>query len=256
MLPKRRARLIGNTVASGALLAFATLLVTAVRNSAAFAGSVYLPLSRAVSGWLGFLFSFSSYAVAETLLVTASAVLVFCLARSVVRSVRERTAWPLLLCFTGLILCAAWVYFLFMLFWGGCYYAPKLEARLDMEPGQPTETMLVGAAESYLDDVLLYAGQVPRDGSGSVTEGGFDSLASEAVHCIRSLQLRYPDLFGGGIVTHPKRAVSYPFLGMLGIAGIYCPWTGESVVNTISTAPFLPSTMCHELAHRLGSAPG
>jgi hypothetical protein len=42
---------------------------------------------------------------------------------------------------------------------------------------------------------------------------------------------------------------------MLGIAGVYIPFTGEAIVSTINTDPFLPSVMTHELAHRLGFAP-
>ncbi|MDR0325242.1 MAG: DUF3810 domain-containing protein [Oscillospiraceae bacterium] len=255
MLPKRRVHLILSVTLSAALLIAAVLLTAAVRHSGAFAQSVYLPFSRAVSGLLGTLFSFSSYTVAEALLVTAAAALAGCLIRSVVHTVRERSAMPLLLWLSGVVLSASGIYFLFILLWGGTYHAPKLESRLGLRTGPQEEEMLFQTASRHLEDVLLYAELVPRNADGEAGAGGFSALAPESARAMKSLMARYPELFGKAAVSPPKRAFSYPVLGMLGISGIYVPFTGEAVVNTISTDPFLPSVMCHELAHRLGFAP-
>ena len=255
MLPKRRTRLIRAAIVSVILTVLAILLTSVVRQNASFAQTMYLPFSRAVSGLLGMLFSFSSYAVAETLLVMAVAALMFTLVRAAVRSLRERAAYPLLLWGSGIVLCAAWTYFVFILLWGGAYYAPKLESRLGLQTGPQEEEILYKTAMRHLEDVLLYADMVPRDADGIADAGGVGVLAPEAAQAVKSLTERYPGLFGKVAVSAPKRAVSYPLLGMLGISGIYSPFTGEAVVNTISTDPFLPSVMCHELAHRLGFAP-
>jgi hypothetical protein len=226
-----------------------------VQRFPAFTRHIYIPFSRTISGWLGFLFSFSSYAVAESLLVMIAAALVFLLIRSLVRSVRERSAAPLLLWLSGFTLAAVCVYFLFTLLWGGTYYAEKLETRLGLQTGPQEEEILFRTALRHQEDVIRYAGSVPRDGSGAADAGGFDVLAPEAARSVRALMERVPDLFGTAVVSPPKRTVSYPVLGVLGISGIYSPFTGEAIVNTISTDPFLPSVMCHELAHRLGFAP-
>ena len=252
---RKRTRLIRAAAGSAALLASAFLLPAIIRRSASFAQSVYAPFSRVVSGLLGTLFSFSSYAAAEALLVMAASAAVFFLVRAAVRSARDRSGWPLLLCVSDAVLLAAGVYFLFILLWGGAYYAPKLESRLGLQTGPQDEEILFQTAARLLEDVLLYAELVPRDGSGAVSAGGFDALAPEAARSVKALAGRYPGLFGKAAVPPPKRAFSYPVLGMLGISGIYVPFTGEAVVNTVNTDPFLPSVMCHEMAHRLGFAP-
>jgi len=255
MLPTRRGHLLRNTAATILLPVLAILLTAAVRSSEAFALHVYLPFSRRAAGLLGFLFSFSTYAVAEILLVMAAAAGLFFLVRSIVRAARERSGWPLLMWLSSFFLAVASVYFLFILLWGGCYHIPKLEKRLELHTVPQDESILVAAAMRHLEDVLVYSSLVPRDATGAVSAGGFDALAPEAANSVKALMAKAPDLFGSAIVTPPKRAASYKLLGMLGIGGIYVPFTGESVVNTVSTDPFLPSTMCHELAHRLGFAP-
>jgi len=63
-----------------------------------------------------------------------------------------------------------------------------------------------------------------------------------------------PSLLGRAAAPPPKRALFYPIMGMLGISGIYSPFTGEAIVSTIGTDPFQPSVMTHEMAHRLGFA--
>jgi hypothetical protein len=238
MLPKRRSRLLINAALTVFLPLSAFFLTVAVRRSSGFAENIYLPFSRAVSGFLGWLFSFSAYAIAEVLLITLAAATLFFLIRSAVRSVRGRTAWPLLIWLSNALLCAAFGYFLFITLWGGNYYAPKLPARLGLQTGPQTEEILYRTAERHLEDVILYARTIPRDASGAADAGGFYTLAPEAVRSTRALTARYPGQLGGAIVSPPKRALFYPVFGMLGIAGVYTPFTGEATVA----------------AHRLGIA--
>jgi hypothetical protein len=235
-------------------LASTFLLITALRGSAEFARDVYLPFSRTVSGWLGALFSFSPYAAAEPFAVLAVACALFCAVRGVVRSVRERTGWPLLILLFRAAAFSAGAVFLFVLLWGGSYHAPKLEVRLGLHTGPADEEILYLTAARHLQDVARYAAIIPRNENGEADAGGFDALAPEAVRAVKLLMERDPELFGSAAVTKPKRVLSYTVLSMLGISGIYFPFTGEAIVNSISTDPFLPSVMAHEMAHRLGFA--
>jgi hypothetical protein len=255
MLPRRRSFLLGSAVLSAALLTCTFLLWTAVQRYPLFTLNVYLPFSRAVSGILGWLFSFSAYAVAEALVALIAATAVFLTIRSAVRSVRERSAVPLLLWLSGAVLCAVSVLFLFMLLWGGTYHSPKLETRLGLDPGPQEEVLLFLTADRHLDDVIKYAGMMTRTPSGAVDAGGFETLAPEAARASKALAERIPELMGRAVITPPKRMAAAPLFGYLGISGIYSPLTGESIVNTTNTDPFLPSVMTHELAHRLGFAP-
>jgi hypothetical protein len=255
MLPTRRNYLLRNAALTAGFLIFTLSLTAAVQRSAAFSLNVYLPFSRAVSGALGFLFSFTSYSVAEVLALPAAALILFCLIRSIVRAVRERAIWPLLRWFSGMAAYSAGVIFLFTLLWGGAYHAPKLEARLGLVTGPAEEEILFLTAERHLEDVLRYAAMVPRNRHGAADAGDFNALTPYAVRAVKSLMESNPAFFGNAPVAPPKRALSYPILGMLGISGIYVPFTGEAVVNPISTDAFIPAVMTHELAHRLGFAP-
>jgi hypothetical protein len=211
-----------------------------------------------VSGILGFLFSFVPSPVAEMLIVPAIAAVLFCLVRAALRSVRERTAWPLLLWVSGAAAYTAGIIFGFILLWGGNYFAPELETRLGIGTVQVSEELLYKTAERHLEDALRYSALLTRDESGTAYGGGFDAMASGAVRAMTALGESYPDLLGMEFAymrTSPRQARMYSTLGKLGIAGIYIPFTGEAVVNPISTDPFLPAVMAHEMAHRLGFAP-
>jgi hypothetical protein len=254
MVPTRRDAFIRRLTVSATLLTLTFLLLTTVRDIPVFTQNVYLPFSRTVSGWLGVLFSFTTYAAAEVLLVMAAAAAVFCLFRSIIRSVRERTVWPLAIWGAGAVQVAVGTVFIFILLWGGTYYSEKLETRLDLTAGQKNEEILYETALRHLEDVIRYTALVPRNESGEVDAGGFDALAPEAARAMRSLMDANPGVFGKAVVAPPKRFLFTPIYGMLGISGIYSPFTGEAIVNTVNTDPFLPSVMTHELAHRLGFA--
>jgi hypothetical protein len=254
MLSARQELLLKNAAIACAFLLLTALLLFLTGRSAPFALNLYLPFSRAVSGFLGVVFSFTRSAVAEILLVLAAAGVLFCFIRMAARSVRERVLWRLWLWFARALAYAMGAVFLFNLLWGGNYYAPKLESRMGIQTVPADEELLYLTAKRHLDDVVRYAAVVPRNADGAVDAGGFDVLAAEAVSAVEALMGREPELFGRAMLTKPKRAMAYPVLGALGISGIYVPFTGEAVVNPISTEPFLPAVMAHELAHRLGFA--
>lgn len=255
MLPKRRHRILRNLLSASAFIIFGAILIAVVRWNESFAERIYVPFSRMVSGWLGAVWSYTVWSVAEMLLILFVTALLLTLLRAIVHSIREKTGWLLLIWCTGTVSAAACLYFLFILLWGGCYHAPKLEYRLSLYTEPQPEEILLETARWHLSQVLAYTDAVPRDAEGAVDAGGFEALASEAVLSMRALSDALPGLFSGGIISTPKRAVAYPVLARLGISGIYVPFTGECIVNTVSTDPFLPSTMCHELAHRLSFAP-
>jgi hypothetical protein len=232
----------------------AVLLTVVVRGSPVFTEKLYLPFSRIVSGWLGVLFSFSSYAAAEALCVIAVIAFTALLVRSVIRSAREKTAWPAVIWVSGVILFISLIFFLFALLWGGTYYKERLEVKLGLQIEQVDEEILYRTALMHLGDVIRYAALVPRGAEGEADAGGFEALAPEAARALKSLMLENPDVFGKAPVTPPKRSAFYPVMSMFGVAGIYSPFTGEAIVNTVGTDPFMPSVMAHELAHRLGFA--
>ncbi|MDR1669258.1 MAG: DUF3810 domain-containing protein [Oscillospiraceae bacterium] len=256
MFLKRRVlrHILHSGIAIIAIAMVTAALITAVRVSEGFALRVYTPFSRTVSGWIGFLFSFTSFSAAEFILYTLTAALLLYFLLSLSASIRAHGGWPLLRWGFDLLLAAVIFVALFFALWGCNYFVPKLETRFPFRTGPQPEEVLFETAQWHLDQASLFAGQINRDETGAPDEGGFEALAPKAAEAVNALAARFPRLVKGA-VSPPKRVVAYEALGYLGISGVYVPFTGECHVNTVSTEPFLPSTMCHELAHRLGFAP-
>ena len=238
-----------------AALAAVSLVLTALSylpDGAFF--RVYTPWSKAVSGFLGFLVSFAPFSVAEFALYGLILWLAYGLVRAIVRAARHTEGGRHLLnwCATLLtVLCAA--LFWFVVTWGLQYRAPPLEARLGLEVGGHTEEQLADTARFLLGEVNAAAPLVRRDENGAM-DVSFAELSRMTVAALEKLGDKDP-VFAGGLVTCPKRVTGAFLMDYTGVAGIYSPFTGESNVNPNMAPAFLPETMAHEMAHRLGFAP-
>ncbi|MCL2031566.1 MAG: DUF3810 domain-containing protein [Oscillospiraceae bacterium] len=245
-----RRRLTASAVLTAAALALAAL--SYLPDGLFF--RVYTPWSKAVSGGLGFLVSFAPFSVAEFMLYGLILWLIYGLVRSAIRAARSTEGgrhlldWGVTLL---TVLCAA--LFWFTAAWGLQYRAPPLEERLGLEVGHYTEEQLADTARFLLEQANAAAPLVRRGESGAM-EAGFAELARMTVAAVEKLGREDP-VFAGGLVTRPKRVTGAVWMDYLYIAGIYSPFTGESNVNPNMAAAFLPETMAHEMAHRLGFAP-
>lgn len=240
-------------MACGVLLAV-TLLLTALSylpDGAFF--QVYTPWSKAVSGVLGLLVSFVPFSLAEFFLLALILWLLYGLVMAAVRAVRGKEGRPLLNWGVTLltVLCAA--LFWFVSVWGLQYRSPPLEKRLDLSVAEFTEQQLADTARALLNEVNEAAPLVRRNESGAM-DVSFEELARMTCDAMEKLGRENP-MFAGGELTPPKRVTGAFWMDYTGIAGIYSPFTGECNVNPNMAAAFLPETMAHEMAHRLGFAP-
>ena len=76
------------------------------------------------------------------------------------------------------------------------------------------------------------------------------ALARESVRAMKRLGEEYPDL--AGFYPQPKPILGARFFSMMGVTGIYSPFTIEANYNREITAYNLPFTACHELSHLKG----
>ena len=213
-----------------------------------FALSIYMPFSRRISGWLGWFFSLLPIPFAEIgvylLILFFFGYAIF----AIIFSLRSKTAWPLLRWVADTIFGVVALLFLFILLWGGNYFAPPLEVRLGLDMTPQSEEVLFETALFHRDRMIEAAALADRSES-------FDILAEASADSMKRLAEDFPEILGGGHISPPKRIWTTPLWGRLGVMGIYSPLTGEAFVNPITTTPFLPAVMNHELAHRLGIAP-
>ncbi|MDR1693395.1 MAG: DUF3810 domain-containing protein [Oscillospiraceae bacterium] len=251
MFEKRKVRrhFLRGGIAIFAMAVLSAALFAAVSHSESFAIRVYTPFSRAVSGWIGAAFSFTPYSAAEILLLLLALAVLAYLVCAIVAAVRRQNGWSLLRWVFDLLLTAVAVIFVFLLLWGCNYATPKLETRMPYDTSPQPQEVLFETAAWHLGQVRLHSELAGGDRSA------FADVAGRAAVAVKALTEARPDLMGGGVVSPPKRMIFADVLGYLGISGIYSPFTGECHVTPIGTAPFLPSTMCHEMAHRLGFAP-
>jgi hypothetical protein len=141
----------------------------------------------------------------------------------------------------------------FLLSWGLNYSRrPFAEtAGLELRPAAASELADLARA-------LATAAEAERDGLGEDAEGVLrladgrrGALARAAAGYARAAAA-HPAL--AGRCSRPKPARLSPLLSVLGITGIYVPFTGEAHVNVQVPDPELPFTASHELAHQRGVA--
>ena len=249
----RRLRFQG--ILSAILLASAALIYLLAGNWHFFALGIYGPFSRVVSGFLGLIFSAVPFSVVEILLcglILGCAVYFFTAA---VKTFHPQKRLALLRWIGDTVICLAAIFFLFTLFWGGCYLAPKLEERMGLDVRPRPEETLADTARWLLGQLKEEAAAVTRDQNGVTDGGGFAALAAKMPACVEALRDENPELYGGGLVSPPQRPLLSDLMSYAGIGGIYIPITGECHVNGNMADSDLPSCMAHEMAHRLGCAP-
>jgi hypothetical protein len=145
-------------------------------------------------------------------------------------------------------------YFLFMTLWGFNYHRQPVSAIVQINPSNITTTELEEVCEKLIrltnesrarfttDEV--HAAVVPMNRTQMIEKAvnGYDEIA-------KTWQ----------VLAYKNRSVKpvyFPqLMSMVGVGGIYIPYTGEAIVNMDPPSYLLPATICHEMAHQLGFSP-
>lgn len=238
---------------AGALAAGCILLARWMSSHPGFAEDVYGRALGPLLGWgTGWLWGWVPFAVGELLLALLLLRQLFVAARGLWRWRRGDRSTPTLLAGAVLHLVhdAGIVVALFYLLWGFHYARPPLEERLALPgPGVANEELLELARGSVDRANAL------RDSIGSA--GGAAGLADQVEAAWRERARRDSTL---GPVhrwrwSPAKGLYSSPLFHRLGVAGVYCPWTGEPTYVRSLPWPALAHTLAHEKAHQRGFAP-
>ena len=149
------------------------------------------------------------------------------------------------------------VYWVFLIVWGFNYYRLPLSQLAGLTPSPASQQELIAVCERLIGKANELRASCRED------EGGVADFAYSQPERLRSALEQatvgftvagqvYPFLRGD--FSAPKAVAASEVLSYLGISGIYFPFTAEANINTTLPQPFLPFTMCHELAHQGGFA--
>ena len=203
---------------TGALFAAVLAFLLLPRAFPAVAVFVRLHVARPLAAFAGSLSARVSFPLAGYFTILAALIIA---ALSLLSFRSPRAA---LLC---ALLCAYWA------MWGSLYACPA--ARADVLSNQALSRL----CRRLIDEADMAMTQ-------AAPEGDLERLLETGCALMRAQT---------GLPLSPAKAARHPgLLTRLGLAGLYFPFTGESIVNPEDCPDTLPFTICHELAHQAGVA--
>ncbi|MFD2885956.1 DUF3810 domain-containing protein [Chitinophaga cymbidii] len=143
-----------------------------------------------------------------------------------------------------------WLYFTFLLCWGGHYRRHTLAEDLQLKMERYTTADLYMLTDTLVKITNREKAALEASGLRPLEKTEMFSLAAEGYRRLSdSLPvLRY---------QHPsvKSSMFGEYLNYLGVTGYMNPFTHEAQVNTTVPVFIQPFTTCHEIAHQVGYAP-
>ncbi|QZY57268.1 DUF3810 domain-containing protein [Crassaminicella profunda] len=214
-----------------------------------YAHTIYRPIVQILSVVTGF-FPFS---VAECFVILLICLFMWMLLRTIIKAINNKhQRKSTVLNFIGnMIVFSSITYFLFIMIWGFNYCRlPFSEiANLEVKPASIEE--LENLCEHLIQKANTLRDQVVenKDGVMTLPKGTSDVFLRASKGYEKAANI-YPEL--GGNYGKPKGIIFSHIMSYTGIAGIYCPFTGEANVNISISNSSIPSTTCHEMAHQRG----
>lgn len=118
---------------------------------------------------------------------------------------------------------------------------------------RPVEDVSVEKLEKLcilLSDQMIAFTDNPEWTNSLESLNDMDSIGMEAITAMKNLGDSEPSL--SGYYPTPKPVYFSKIMSLMGIEGIYSPFTMEANYNNDMTSFLVPFTMCHELAHLKG----
>jgi len=143
------------------------------------------------------------------------------------------------------------VYGGFCLLWGTAYSTDSFQDRSGIVAQPVSVEALEQVTRYFASELTASADGVPRDDSG-VCAADRKTILAAAGDAYDGVYDEFPFLRveTGGV----KPFACSNALSVLRFTGFYFPFTGEANVNMDSPVAWLPSTVCHEMAHQRGIA--
>ncbi len=241
---KNRRIILSRLATTAANIAVCFLCVFLVKRAGSDFWRFYPAFSRAVTGFLARVFSFTDYTLWEgllVLLVAASLVIV-------VAGVFKGTAWKR---FCGFLMLGSAMILLYMAIWGLNYFAPSAASRVGLEETLYTPQELAEATAYFAEEAEVWADRIPRDEKGLMA-ADVGTFSYEVNRSCEALAARYPDFSAPRVSA--KILTSSPLMAKVGTVGMFVAFTGECGVSSKDFNSAMPFTIAHEIGHRLSFA--
>lgn len=201
------------------------------------------------------LFSVFPFSAAEIGLIAIILLVLFMIIKVIAQIIKNREYGFMLLkkYFFDIITAVCIMYFLFLCLWGFNYQREPFSTIANLDVHDATVSELYNVCEDIINRANNLRAKVAEDNSGCMyIPGGFKSVSERALYGYSKASTIYPELKGS--FSNPKPVIFSTALSYSGIAGVFCPFTGEADVNVSQPDSMLPNTACHEMAHQRGFA--
>lgn len=216
-----------------------------------YARGLYPPLHRALTALTGLV----PFSLAQALLLALAVVLLAWPVRAWrrwragERSARFLLARGALDLFAG----AGLLYATFLLLWGLNYARAPYAWSADLEVRPVAAAELAEVVAALLEEANALRAVVAEDEHGVVRLAAGRSGALQGVGpAYAAASASLPWLAGSEPLV--RVPLGSPLMTLVGISGVYAPWTGEAQVNAAIPDAMFPFVLCHEVAHQRGFA--
>ena len=215
-----------------------------------YARSLYPRIARALTAAT----AWASFSIAEAIILVLAPVALVAAGRGVVRAFRSPAPFRALGSgVLGILIAASVSYVVFLLVWGLNYQRRPLAASVGWPVGRPEPGELARVCAELIERSDLLRGAVQEDETGVArVPGGVSEALGRASLGYDALAGEWPLVAGDPVAV--KQVWLSPGLALLGISGIFIPFTGEANVNTTLPEWTLPFVAAHEVAHQRGFA--
>ncbi len=159
----------------------------------------------------------------------------------------------LLIFFRDFIVVVSILYFAFVLTWGLNYQRSPFSKTASFSEGTVSIDDLTDVCRELINRSNEFRAKVAEDERGVMKLTVSRSLALENAYKGYDEASRIYPLLGGKF-GRPKGVLLSKGLSLLGIGGVYFPFTAEANVNMDTPDSMIPFNICHELAHQRGFA--
>ncbi len=234
------------------LLAAAALLSAAARLAPGFSEWYCMNIYPILQGSLGRLCGKAPFSVGEILCLIVPIAVIADAVYAVVR--RKSHAHPLRRFLSHVLLLVSLLAFMYTANCGVNYYRTPFADRTAFDQAAFTEEDLISFCEYSAEQIRKLSEENPE----GITYPSGEELADDAKAAMSGLASEEGLSFAAydrlrGFYPRPKKLTFLsPLFSMMGVSGIYCPFTIEANVNGMMTGLEMPFTSCHELSHLKG----
>jgi len=241
---------LGVKIAICVLPVVITALFYILRSSRAVMDWVAVYISLPLRSFFGLLSSIYPFSIMEIVCTAAGIFLIYYIVKTIKDSSRRREKWKMLgKRFLPVLVIACYIWGLFCWLWSSGYHATGFAERYEISNEGVSRENLITVTKLFAEKANELSFLVERDNEGRYISNRYEMFA-DSLGVYRNISQEFPSLRGR--LYAPKPMLYSWLMSVTGYAGMYFALTGEAMINTQPPGAFMPVTVAHEHAHRLG----